>query len=73
MSIREEAPGQTQDTLKGLYLSTILGMPRDPPEELVKVAGGRTVWASLLRLLPPDPDSDKRLEDGRTPCQASYC
>ena len=26
-----------------------------PPEELVEVAGERTVWASLLRLLPPRP------------------
>ena len=26
-----------------------------PPEELVEVAGERTVWASLLRILPPRP------------------
>lgn len=27
----EEIPGQTQDTLEGLYLSAGLGMPWDPP------------------------------------------
>ena len=45
-----------------------LGVPR---EELDKVAGEREVWASLLRLLPPRPDQDKRKKmdgwmDGRT-------
>ncbi|KAI3352561.1 hypothetical protein L3Q82_005210 [Scortum barcoo] len=45
---------QTQDTLEGLYLSTVLGNTSGSPlEELVEVAGERTVWASLLRLLPP--------------------
>ena len=29
-------------------------------EELDEVAGERKVWASLLRLLPPRPDPDKR-------------
>ncbi|KAK7925336.1 hypothetical protein WMY93_007646 [Mugilogobius chulae] len=28
-----------------------------PPEELAEVCGDREVWASLLRLLPPRPDS----------------
>ncbi|TWW57295.1 hypothetical protein D4764_07G0000140 [Takifugu flavidus] len=28
-----------------------------PPEELMKVAGERAVWASLLKLLPPRPGS----------------
>ncbi|TWW56284.1 R2DM Retrovirus-related Pol polyprotein from type II retrotransposable element [Takifugu flavidus] len=31
-----------------------------PPDELEEVAGEREVWASLLRLLPPRPDPDKR-------------
>ncbi|TWW59397.1 hypothetical protein D4764_06G0009270 [Takifugu flavidus] len=31
-----------------------------PPDELEEVAGEREVWASLLRLLPPQPDPDKR-------------
>ncbi|TWW77701.1 hypothetical protein D4764_12G0010910 [Takifugu flavidus] len=28
-----------------------------PPDELEEVAGEREVWASLLRLMPPRPDS----------------
>ena len=31
-----------------------------PQEELDEVAGEREIWASLLRLLPPRPDPDKR-------------
>ncbi|XP_061618152.1 uncharacterized protein LOC133471975 [Phyllopteryx taeniolatus] len=31
-----------------------------PTEELDEVAGEREVWASLLKLLPPRPDPDKR-------------
>ncbi|TWW56604.1 hypothetical protein D4764_08G0005910 [Takifugu flavidus] len=49
-------PGKTQDTLERLCLSTGLGTPGDPPDELEEVAGEREVWASLLRLLPPRPD-----------------
>lgn len=55
MSSQEETLGQTQNTLD--YISDLawenLGIL---PEELVKVAGERTVWASLLKLLP-DPDT----------------
>ena len=40
-----EAPGQTQDTLERLYLSTGI-----PPEELEEVDAEREVWTSLLRL-----------------------
>ena len=53
MSIWEETSGQTQDTLEGLYLLAGLGTSRCPhQEELVVVAGERSVWISLLRLLP---------------------
>ncbi|TWW54923.1 hypothetical protein D4764_0190400 [Takifugu flavidus] len=34
-----------------------------PPDELEEVAGEREVWASLLRLLPPRPDPDKRKQE----------
>ncbi|TWW77310.1 Proton-coupled folate transporter Heme carrier protein 1 PCFT/HCP1 [Takifugu flavidus] len=45
-------PRETQDTLERLCLSTGLGTPGDPSDELEEVAGEREVWASLLRLLP---------------------
>ncbi|TWW53859.1 hypothetical protein D4764_0097120, partial [Takifugu flavidus] len=51
-----ETPGETQDTLERLCLSTGLGTLGIPPDELEEVAGEREVWASLLRLLPPRPD-----------------
>ena len=38
------------------FLLAGLGMPRNPPEELDKVAGDWEVWDSLLRLLPSRPD-----------------
>ncbi|TWW64297.1 hypothetical protein D4764_03G0013050 [Takifugu flavidus] len=57
LSLRDrEASGKTQDTLERLCLSTGLGTPGDPPDELEEVAGEREVWASLLRLLPLRPD-----------------
>ena len=46
----EEVPGQTQDSLEGLYVPSGLGTPRDPP------GGVWHVWVSLLDLLPPRPD-----------------
>ena len=52
MSIWEETPGQTKDTLERLYLSAGLGMSWCPPEELVEVAVERSVWVSLLRVFP---------------------
>uniref|UniRef100_A0A3B3RSY3 Uncharacterized protein n=1 Tax=Paramormyrops kingsleyae TaxID=1676925 RepID=A0A3B3RSY3_9TELE len=39
MSYREEAPGQAQDSLEGLYLSAGLGTPRCPPR-----GAGRGSW-----------------------------
>ena len=53
----EETPGGAdpghcwRDYISGLSWER-LGIP---PEELVEVAGERTVWASLLRILPPRP------------------
>jgi len=41
-------------------LSAGLGMPRGPPEELKEAAGDRDVWVSLLKLLPPRPDPQRR-------------
>ncbi|KAI3362565.1 hypothetical protein L3Q82_012271 [Scortum barcoo] len=56
MSIREETLGQTQDTLEGLYLSTVLGTPQGSPwRSWLKWLEERTVWASLLRMLPLRP------------------
>ena len=43
----EEAPGQTQNSLEGLYVPSGLGTPQDPPEG----AGETDVWVSLLDLL----------------------
>ena len=61
-------PGQTEDTLERLYLLGGLGMssweclPKPPKryngfisEKLVEVAGERSAWVSLLRLLPQQP------------------
>ncbi|TWW71628.1 hypothetical protein D4764_16G0001250 [Takifugu flavidus] len=55
LSFRDrETPGKTRSTD---YVSRLvwerLGIP---PDELEEVAGEREVWASLLRLLPPQPD-----------------
>ena len=51
--ILEESPGQTKDLLEN-YISQLawvhLGVPL---EELVEVDGERSIWISLLRLLPP--------------------
>ena len=49
-----------------------LGTPRDPREELDEVAGEREVWASLLRLLPPRPDQDKRTRRYFTDMKLKY-
>ena len=54
MSCWEEALGQTQNSLEGLFVPSGLGMPRDPQEELKSVSGERDAWVSLLNLLPPD-------------------
>jgi len=35
-----------------------------PPEELEEVAGDRDVWVSLLKLLPPRPDTGEAADDG---------
>lgn len=40
------------------------------PEELV-LAGKRNVWGSPLRLIPSDPDWDKRLEDEDEVCDVN--
>lgn len=49
-----------EETLDSDYISDLawenLGIL---PEELVKVASERTVWATLLKL-PPDPDTWRR-------------
>ena len=58
MSDWEKTTRQTQDMLERLHLLAGLGAPRLGvfSEELVEVAGGRDVWASLLKLLPPRPN-----------------
>ncbi|TKS65366.1 R2 Retrovirus-related Pol polyprotein from type I retrotransposable element [Collichthys lucidus] len=60
-SLREAAPGKTQDTLEGLCLSAGLGTPWGPPGRAGQSGRGdnnqRKVWATLLKLLPPRLDS----------------
>ena len=60
----QEATGQAEDQVEGLYLHAGLGTPRDPAQsELGGVAGKREVWETLLERLPT---SDKRMKtDGR--------
>ena len=54
--IREETPGQTEDTLERSYLhQPAWERLCVPPEELVEVAGERSFWISLLRPLPARP------------------
>ncbi|TWW64245.1 hypothetical protein D4764_03G0012530 [Takifugu flavidus] len=57
LSLRDrETPGRPRTRWRD-YVSRLawecLGIP---PDKLEKVAGEREVWASLLRLLPPQPD-----------------
>ena len=53
MPIGEETLGQTEDTLERLYLSTGLGTSRCPTGRVGGLAGERSVWMSLLKLLHP--------------------
>lgn len=39
------------------HLPSDLGTPQYPPKEILEVAGDRMIWASLLRLLPPQSGS----------------
>lgn len=48
MSYCEDALGQTQDALEGLYLLAGLEMP---PQELKEAAGESEIWTSLFRLV----------------------
>ena len=53
MPIWEETPGQTEDTLDRDYISRLAwGHLGVPPEELMDMARGRSVWIYLLKQLP---------------------
>ena len=50
----EEAPGQTQNTLQGLYIASGLGTPLDPPG-----GAGECLWGEGCLGFPPGPDASK--------------
>lgn len=52
----EETPGQTQNLLEELYISSGLGLPRDPPRGAGKFCCDKEIWNTLLSLLPLQPD-----------------
>ena len=52
MRIRKETLGQTKYTLERLSLGWFGSILVSLPEELAEVAGERSGWISLLRLLP---------------------
>lgn len=56
------ASGQAQVQVERLYLRTGLGTPQEPQLQLFVVAREREVW-SLLKLLPPRPDSRQGVAD----------
>ena len=62
----EEAPGQNQNPLEGLYIPSDLGTPQDPQEELE-----RDVWVSLLLVLT-QPQIFPELQNIKIP-GASFC
>lgn len=47
--------GKDQDIMERLYLSVVSVTSGVPSEELVQVAREKSIWISLLRLLPLGP------------------
>nr|XP_054604743.1 uncharacterized protein LOC129165490 [Nothobranchius furzeri]XP_054604744.1 uncharacterized protein LOC129165490 [Nothobranchius furzeri]XP_054604745.1 uncharacterized protein LOC129165491 [Nothobranchius furzeri] len=53
-------PGRPRTRWRGYISNLVRERLGVLPEELVEVAGERTVWSSLVGICPHDPDPDKR-------------
>jgi len=60
----EETPRQTQNPLEGLYISSGLGTPRDPPGGAREGCWGEGSLGALLSLLRPRPGPRLAEENG---------